>query len=128
MPFAATWMDMEIIRLSEVSQRKTNIIWYHFYVESRKKSHKWTYLQNRNRLTDLENKLMVMGGRVEGRDRLGVWDWHIQTTMFKITNKDLLYSTGNSAQYSQYISLNEKRIWKRIHGYVNWITLLYIRN
>ena len=26
MPFAATWMDMEIIRLSEVSQRKTNII------------------------------------------------------------------------------------------------------
>ena len=26
MPFAATWMDMEIIILSEVSQRKTNII------------------------------------------------------------------------------------------------------
>ena len=26
MPFAATWMDSEIIILSEVSQRKTNII------------------------------------------------------------------------------------------------------
>ena len=28
-PFAATWMDLEIITLSEVSQTKTNIICYH---------------------------------------------------------------------------------------------------
>ena len=26
MPFAATWMDLEIIKLSEVSQTKTNTI------------------------------------------------------------------------------------------------------
>ena len=26
MPFAATWMDLEIIILNEISQRKTNII------------------------------------------------------------------------------------------------------
>ena len=35
MPFAATWMDLEIIILSEVRLRKTNI-WYHLYVESKK--------------------------------------------------------------------------------------------
>ena len=29
--------------------------WYCLYV----KKYKWTYLQNRNRLTDLENELMV---------------------------------------------------------------------
>ena len=36
MPFAATWMDLEIIILSEVSQRKRNTIQYHLYVESKK--------------------------------------------------------------------------------------------
>ena len=35
MPFAATWMDLEIIILSD--QRKTDIICYHLYVESNKK-------------------------------------------------------------------------------------------
>ena len=36
MPFAATWMDPEIIILSEVSQRKTNILCFHLYVEYKK--------------------------------------------------------------------------------------------
>ena len=35
MPFAATWMDLEIIIPSEVSQTKTNII-YRLNVESKK--------------------------------------------------------------------------------------------
>ena len=35
LPFAATWLDLEISLLSEVSQRKTNII-YHLHVESNK--------------------------------------------------------------------------------------------
>ena len=38
MPLAATWMDLEIVILSEVrQQRKTNIIWYRLYVESKKR-------------------------------------------------------------------------------------------
>ena len=37
MPFAATCMDLEMIILSEAKQRKTNIIWCHLYVESKKK-------------------------------------------------------------------------------------------
>ena len=36
MLFAATWMDLKIIILSGISQRKTNIIQYHLYAESKK--------------------------------------------------------------------------------------------
>ena len=36
MPFAATWMDLEIIILSEGRQTKTAIIRCHLYVESKK--------------------------------------------------------------------------------------------
>ena len=45
--------------IHEVSQRKTNI--YYLYVEP-KKWCKWAYLQNRNRLTDIENKFMITKG------------------------------------------------------------------
>ena len=43
---------------------------YYLYVKS-KKRYKWTYLQNRNRLTDLENKIMVTKVERCGRDKLG---------------------------------------------------------
>ena len=36
--------------------------------------YKWTYLQHRNRPTDIENKLMVTKGGSEGRDELGIWE------------------------------------------------------
>ena len=59
MPFAATWMDLEITILSEVRERQIYDITYMYNL---KKWHKWTYLQDRNRLTDIKNKLMVTKG------------------------------------------------------------------
>ena len=53
-------MHLEVVILSEVSQRKTNII-YHLYVES-KIWHNWNYLQNKNKSTDTEHKLMIAKG------------------------------------------------------------------
>ena len=80
--------------------------------------HKWTYLPNRNRLTDIENKLMIIKGRTrEGINyTMGLRD----TYHFVQNNKDLLYSTGN---YSEYIAIiNNGKILK-IYMY-NWITVL----
>ena len=34
MPYAATWMDPEIMTLTAVKKRKTSTIWYYLYVES----------------------------------------------------------------------------------------------
>ena len=54
-----------------------------------------------NRVTDVENKLMVTRG--EKRERI---NWEIVIDVYTllnikyITNKDLLYSTENSSQYS----------------------------
>ena len=57
MPFAATWMQLEILILNEVSQKESQIP-YHLFVES-KIWHRCAYLQNRNRLTDIENTVVV---------------------------------------------------------------------
>ena len=41
MPLTATWMQLEIIILSEVRKRRTNTVSYHLYAES-KIWHKWS--------------------------------------------------------------------------------------
>ena len=52
MPFAATWMDLQIIILSEISQaEKEKSIWYPFCMESKKKQYQRTYKTERNSQT-----------------------------------------------------------------------------
>ena len=66
-----------------------------------KTRHKCTYLQNRNRLVDIENRLVVAKGERGGRGM----DWEFGISRYKllcikqINNKDLLYNTGNYIQY-----------------------------
>ena len=55
------------------SDRERQISYDITYMWNLKKWYKWTYLQKRSRLTDIENKLMVTKGE-GGRDKLGVWD------------------------------------------------------
>ena len=79
--------------------RKANTIQYHLHVET-KIWQKWTYLQIRKRLTDLENRLVVAKGqgRGSGIDRdLGVSRCKLLHLEW-ISNEVLLYSTGNCVQ------------------------------
>ena len=67
MPFAATWMDLEIVILSEVSQAEKDKCYMISLICGLKNNwYKWTYLHNRNRVTALENKLMVTKGENGG--------------------------------------------------------------
>ena len=72
MPFAATWMNIEIMIPIEVSQTEEDKHYMtHSYVEFNfKKWYKWTYLQNKNRPTDIENKVMVT--KVKSGEGMGI--------------------------------------------------------
>ena len=100
MPSAAAWIQLEIIIQSEASQtEKGKITWYHLCVESKIRQ-KWTYLWNRNRLTDIENRYVVAKGQWGERQM----EWEIKFGKCKmlhleLINKVLLYSTENYIQY-----------------------------
>ena len=56
MSSAPEWMDLDSVILSEVSQTEKEKFRMTSFI-CKKKWYKWTDLQNRKRLTDLENKL-----------------------------------------------------------------------
>ena len=122
-PSAATWIQLEILILSEVRKKNTDTIWYHLYVES-KKGHKSTYL--RNKKTQREQTCGCQRGGGVGEDELGFTDVNYWFRMDK--------GQGPTVQHRELYTvscsnLSWKRIWKAMHVYMyNWITLLYIRN
>ena len=72
MPFAATWMDLEIIILSEVNHRKRQISYGITYI--------WNLKNDTNELiykTEIDSQtqkinLSLPKGKGRGRDKLGV--------------------------------------------------------
>ena len=104
MPFAVTWMDLEIIILSEVSKTEERQISYDIpYMQTQEKMiqmNLFTKQKQTLRLRDQIYKLTVTSR--EGWEGGIEWEFgtDMYTLLYKIVNKDLLYSTGNSAQYS----------------------------
>ena len=68
------------------SERENQISYINTYIWNLEKWYRWSYLQNRNRDTDIESKRMDTEGEMGGWDEMGDWDWHIHTTMYKRDN------------------------------------------
>ena len=97
--FVETWMDLETVIQSEVSQKEknkyrilTHVMW------NLEKWYRWSSLQGRSWDTDVENKRMdTKGGKLWGGGDGGVMNWAIGIDMYTLvcirlmTNKNLLY-------------------------------------
>ena len=94
MPFAATWMELETLILSEVKQERERQIPYDT-----------TYIWNRNiaqmnlstetKIMDMENRLGVAKGEGEGVGWVGNLGLTEANYCLWISNEILLYGTGN---------------------------------
>ena len=109
-----TCSNIDATRLSEVSQRKTNAIKYHLYVESKIK-HKWTYLWNRNKIRNTENRRLV--AKVEGSRREVDWESRVSSCKVVYTewikDKILLYSKGKYIQYPMITTMEKyEKEWR----------------
>ena len=92
MLFAAMWMGLQSVLLSEGSQRSRNIIWHPLYVESKKKWYKWTYKIEADSQT-LRMRLWGWGwGESWGEGIVKEFGMVLYTLLYLkwITNKDLL--------------------------------------
>ena len=99
MLFAVTWMDTEKINiLSEV------ILRYYLYVDS-KISYLFTKQKQTHRYRGKKN-LQLPKGKRWGRDKLGVWDYQIQTTTYKIDKQQCSTCCWNTWNYIQYLVIN----------------------
>ena len=89
--FVETWMDWETVTQSELSQKEKDkyhtYIYTYMWVYVLEKWHRWSYLQSRNRDTDVENKCIDTKGKglVEWIGRLGLIHTHTHTLLILCT-------------------------------------------
>ena len=130
MPFAAAWMDLEIIILREVRQWKDKHHMISFICVIWKKDTNELICRTETDSQTLKN-LWLPKGTGWGRGGMD-WGCGIGTCTLRcvewLTNRDLLYNTENSKEYCViiYVGKESEREWMYVH--YNSIILLYSRN
>ena len=109
MPFAATWMDLKDIMLNELSQTKTNTIWYHLYVESKK----YTKLVNKTKKQQTCRYGEQTSGYQWGGGRTAIKGWGRGRHKL-LGARQARGCTAQHGEPSQYcvVTVNGKNEWK----------------
>ena len=88
MLFAAIWMDLEIIILTEVKSEKDKYITHMWNLIFKNDTNELIYKTETDLQISKTNLLLPKGKRgMAGRDKSGAWDEHTHTTVYKIDNQ-----------------------------------------
>ena len=103
MPFAVTWMDLEIIMLSEVSQKnKYHDITYIWHLKCDTNEHIYeTETDSQTQRTDLWLPGLVWVGGCGGKEGLGVWEQQMQTVIYRMNKQQ-----GPTVQHRELYSVS----------------------
>ena len=117
MPLAVTKMDLEIIRLSEVSQRQISDGISHMWNLIFKMAQMNMFIKQKQ--TYWKQTYGFQRGHVERRGRINQeLGMNVYTVLYtrQISSKDLQYSKGNSTQYSViiYVRKESEKEWVHI--------------
>ena len=76
-------MDLDVIMLTEINQRKRNTTWFHLHVQSKIKTNN-NFKKSRNRIIDIENKMVITrGNECQRSHKIGERDKEMQIFCYK---------------------------------------------
>ena len=100
MPFTATWMGLEMIILNEVSQKEKRIPQDITHMWNLKNSKCICIQKQKQTHRHRKQTYGYQRGKGVGRDKLGVWDQQIQTSVYKIDKQ------GPTVQHRELYSIS----------------------
>ena len=103
LPFATTWMDLEGIMLSELSEKDKMLYFITYMWNLKNKANEWIQ-QNRNQLTERTNWWLPVGRQKGGRAKR-VQGQKVHTSMYKTNSpQGHIYSRGKQPLFIAALS------------------------